>query len=253
MSASLCTILHITDCHLFADSCVVKNGINSFTSLAAVLAESCATRTPDVVIASGDIAHDPTRATYQQFNNLLRSYHQGHLLVTPGNHDICAAMQGLFDLNPIAVNDWTIVPLDTHLEDRVAGRVSPENIQQLEHILESTLGYVIVVGHHPLLDVGVAWLDEHRVQNANEVLSIFELNPNVKAYICGHVHLESARKHGLIDFWTTPSTCWQFASDVNTFQLSSQAPGWRWLELNQDGRINTDVARLSTNQVSGIA
>lgn len=248
-----CTVLHISDCHLFEDSQTIKNGVNPFASLGAVLTESCAVRSPDIVIASGDIAHDSTTTTYRMFYDLVRSHHSGHFLVAPGNHDIWHAMQSVFDLKPIDICGWTMVPLDTHVEDRVSCEVSGENLNRLERNLERANEHVIVVGHHPLLDVGVAWLDEHRVSNAAEVLSILELSRQVKAYVCGHVHLESIKHHCHLKLWTTPSTCWQFASDVDTFKLSTQAPGWRWLELHADGSIDTCVERLSPDYVAGIA
>ena len=245
MIAKSCSVLHITDCHLFEDTTVTKNGINPFDSLRAVLTKTCEIRTPEVLIASGDIAHDPTPATYQVFHDLVRTYYDGPFLTIPGNHDRWDAMQRVFDLTPIKINDWCMVPLDTHLEGRVSGQVSQDNLLRLQQCLEQLNSHIIVVGHHPCVDVGVAWLDAHRVQNAEEVLSIFELHTKVKAYLCGHVHLESARQLGHLKMWTTPATCWQFASGVDTFELSTLAPGWRWLELHADGSIDTRVERLS--------
>lgn len=248
-----CTVLHITDCHLFEDTNEIKNGVNPFSSLRAVLTEACAAKAPDIVVASGDIAHDPTSATYRVFCDLVRSFHDGPFVVTPGNHDVWDAMKPVFELTPVQFDSWTFVPLDTHVEDRVSGEVSDRSVLWLQRSLEQAPEHVIVVGHHPLVDVGVAWLDAHQVNNASDVLSILQMNSNVLAYICGHVHLASAQQRGHLKLWTTPSTCWQFASDVDTFALSSLAPGWRWLELHADGTIDTRVERLSMNQVAGIS
>lgn len=248
-----CTVLHITDCHLFEDTNVVKNGINPFASLEAVLSTACTTHKPDIVVASGDIAHDPVPATYRVFFDVVRSFHEGPFVVTPGNHDIWGSMQPIFDLQPFEFSSWTVVPLDTHVEGLVSGEVSYETVLWLQRCLERASEHVIVVGHHPLVDIGVAWLDEHQVRNANEVLSVLQMHQNVQAYICGHVHLESAKQHGKLKLWTTPSTCWQFASDIDTFALSSLTPGWRWLDLHPDGTIDTRVERLSMNKVAGIS
>lgn len=174
-------------------------------------------------------------------------------MVIPGNHDIWDSMQPVFELKPIEFSNWTIVPLDTHVEGQVSGEVSYEAILWLQECLEHANENVIVVGHHPLVDIGVAWLDAHQVQNATDVLSVLQIHPNVKAYICGHVHLESFKQHGQFKLWTTPSTCWQFASDIDTFVLSPLTPGWRWLELHSDGTIDTRVERLSESQVAGIS
>lgn len=253
MIESECTVLHITDCHLFEDTNVVKNGVNPFASLGAVLSAACAANTPDIVVASGDIAHDPVPSTYRVFFDLVRSFHGGPFMVIPGNHDIWDSMQPVFELQPVEFSSWTIVPLDTHVEGRVSGEVSYETLLWLQECLERTHENVIVVGHHPLVDIGVAWLDAHQVQNANDVLSILQMHQNVQAYICGHVHLESTNQHNRLKLWTTPSTCWQFASDIDTFALSPLTPGWRWLELHPDGTIDTRVERLSMSQVAGIS
>jgi len=250
---SECTVLHITDCHLFEDTTVVKNGVNPFASLRAVLTAACDTKTPDVVVASGDIAHDPVPETYRAFNDMIRSFHEGPFMVTPGNHDIWNSMQPVFELQPVEFSSWTVVPLDTHVEGQVSGEVSYETILWLQQCLEHVNGHVIVVGHHPLVDIGVAWLDAHQVRNATDVLSVLQMHQNVQAYICGHVHLESYKQHHRLKLWTTPSTCWQFASDIDTFALSPLAPGWRWLELHLDGMIDTRVERLSMSQLAGIS
>ena len=174
-------------------------------------------------------------------------------MVIPGNHDIWDSMQPVFELKPIEFSNWTIVPLDTHVESRVSGEVSYDAILWLQECLEHSHENVMVVGHHPLVDIGVAWLDAHQVENATDVLSILQMHQNVQAYICGHVHLESFKQHGRLKLWTTPSTCWQFASDIDTFALSPLTPGWRWLELHSDGTIDTRVERLSESQVAGMS
>lgn len=248
-----CTVLHITDSHLFEDPNEVKNGVNPFTSLSAVLAEACAAKTPDVVVASGDNAHDPTLTTYRMFSDLVRSFHEGPFLVIPGNHDVWDCMQPVFELRPVEFKNWTIVPIDTHVEGRVSGEVSDANVLSLQRSLERAAEHVLVVGHHPLVDIGVAWLDAHQVRNAADILSILQMHSKVQAYICGHVHQESTKQHGRLKLWTTPSTCWQFESDIDSFALSPLAPGWRWLELRPDGTIATRVERLSMSEIAGVS
>ena len=47
-------VLHITDCHLVAPNANLI-GVDTQASLEAVLAQACAQRQPDAVIASGDL------------------------------------------------------------------------------------------------------------------------------------------------------------------------------------------------------
>ncbi|MCY1185550.1 3',5'-cyclic adenosine monophosphate phosphodiesterase CpdA [compost metagenome] len=41
----------------------------------------------------------------------------------------------------------------------------------------------------------------------------------------------------------TPSTCIQFAARSEDFQVSEEHPGYRWLRLHADGRLETGVER----------
>lgn len=41
----------------------------------------------------------------------------------------------------------------------------------------------------------------------------------------------------------TPSTCVQFKPHCTNFTIDAVAPGWRWLELDEDGAVRTRVQR----------
>ena len=43
----------------------------------------------------------------------------------------------------------------------------------------------------------------------------------------------------------SPSTCVQFAPGSEEFQVDSEAPGYRWLRLLPDGRLETGVSRVT--------
>jgi Icc protein len=43
----------------------------------------------------------------------------------------------------------------------------------------------------------------------------------------------------------SPSTCIQFLPGSDGFAVDTTAPGYRWLSLHADGRIETGVQRLS--------
>ena len=67
---------------------------------------------------------------------------------------------------------------------------------------------------------------------------------NVKAIMDGHIH------QAVDDMWfdyrvmATPSTCIQFKPDSNHFSLDTLQPGWREIELYNDGHIETRVKRI---------
>ncbi len=42
----------------------------------------------------------------------------------------------------------------------------------------------------------------------------------------------------------SPSTCIQFAPGSVDFKVDTTAPGYRWLRLHDDGRLETAVSRV---------
>ena len=43
---------------------------------------------------------------------------------------------------------------------------------------------------------------------------------------------------------SVPSTCVQFKPHSKDFAVDDVAPGYRWLDLHEDGRIDTEVSRV---------
>ncbi|HDL7062596.1 TPA: 3',5'-cyclic-AMP phosphodiesterase, partial [Yersinia enterocolitica] len=46
----------------------------------------------------------------------------------------------------------------------------------------------------------------------------------------------------------SPSTCVQFKPHCTNFTLDTVAPGWRYLDLLPDGRLETEVRRLASDE-----
>ncbi|WP_241086311.1 hypothetical protein [Candidatus Vondammii sp. HM_W22] len=44
----------------------------------------------------------------------------------------------------------------------------------------------------------------------------------------------------------SPSTCIQFTSDQDDFDIDLMAPGFRWLKLMPDGSIRSGIERISS-------
>jgi Icc protein len=43
---------------------------------------------------------------------------------------------------------------------------------------------------------------------------------------------------------STPSTCAQFRPGSDSFAIDERPPGYRWLDLRADGRLDTEVVWL---------
>jgi len=98
--------------------------------------------------------------------------------------------------------------------------------------------------HHHLQNVNSEWLDTQKIKNGQELLKIVSKHNNVRVLLCGHVHQESDEGRENLRFISTPSTCFQFKPQSHSFALDSIGPGYRWVELYGNGRINTGIRRL---------
>ncbi|MCY4094311.1 MAG: metallophosphoesterase [Gammaproteobacteria bacterium] len=239
-------LLHITDNHLFADPSESRHGIASVDSLQKVLASASETRQPDLVVNTGDIAHDRTREVYEMFVSMVREFFDCPMIATPGNHDLDKPFDEVLSRDAITMNRWHIVGVDTHIDDVVGGFVSENEMSRVKEVLRTNELPTLVFGHHPASEIGCAWIDEHRISNGDAFLTELEPFSHVKAYLSGHVHQKFDEYVNDLLLMTTPSTCWQFKTGSDSFAVDDLLPGWRWLELRADGKINTHVERLDT-------
>jgi Icc protein len=58
-----------------------------------------------------------------------------------------------------------------------------------------------------------------------------------------HQNFDSERRG--VRLLASPSTCIQFQPQSTEFAVDDAAPGYRWLNLYDSGRIDTGVARLT--------
>ena len=98
--------------------------------------------------------------------------------------------------------------------------------------------------HHPPLPVGSAWLDAVGLTNAGEVLAVLDRHPSVRLVLSGHVHQAFEGRHGDVRVFATPSTCAQFTPGTERCVMDLKPPGYRWLELQPDGALRTEVKWL---------
>lgn len=252
-------LLQVTDPHLFGDEARTIYGVQTALSLRKVLAEAFAPGTPrpDAILCTGDIADDHTAAAYANFRRALAPYGLP-VFCLPGNHDEPGLMTGLvndegFQYGGTAeLGAWSAVFIDTHVHGRPEGRVGVAELARLEAGLQS-FGErpALVCLHHPPLPVGSAWLDGVGLRNGEEVLAVIERHPCVRVVLGGHVHQEFEQRHRHAVVLATPSTCAQFTPQTERCVMDLKPPGYRWLTLLPDGRIETQVRWLQDWVVAG--
>ena len=244
-------VLHISDCHLVATGERLL-GVDTQRSLEAVLSQALQTYMADAVIASGDLAHAPQVAIYQRFLATVRTHTPAPLLCLPGNHDVLAHMQAAsLPMAPVAVGDWTLVPLDSHVDDEPAARVDEADLKWTAAALaDSTTAHCLLAAHHPWIAVNCPWLDKDRIQSPEELLeflavgSVRDRKPRLRGVVFGHAHQAVDGLCAGLPVFGAPATCFQFAPNSETFGLADAPPGYRWLILEDDGGVRSEVHQV---------
>lgn len=242
--------MQITDMHLLASVESTLIGVNTQASLEAVLADAASLQ-PDLIIATGDIAQYPAFEVYQRFMQTVAERFTCKLLTIPGNHDLDQPMiRAGLACRTFSQGDWTLMGIDTHLDDEPGGIFPQSRLLDLKMQLEQAASSNIVVfGHHPAQLLDSLWLDRQQIDNAAALLEVLEQDGRVRAYVFGHAHQEVERA-GPLQLLGAPSTCFQFTQSSDEFRISSEQPGYRLIRLKANGELTSKVFRLSGYELS---
>lgn len=250
---SVC-LVQLTDSHIYADGQQRLLGIDTLASLNAVI-DLALQECPqiDLVLATGDITQDGAAQSYQRFiNAMARMPHPCHWI--PGNHDDAQLMAELgreHDLNRawVDLGAWRIVLLDSSVPGKVAGALGQSEQAHLEQALASAgQRHVLVCLHHHPVSIGSDWMEPLGLADADRFLDRLEADGRVRAVLWGHIHQQLEQQRGAMRLLASPSTCIQFAVASSDFATDTQPPGYRWLRLYDDGRIDSAVSRLPAGQ-----
>lgn len=251
-------ILQLTDLHLFADPAARLREIPTRAIVQRVLAAVQARAGEwDLVVLTGDLAHDETRETYSAVRDLLgpqllglqlpgtelRS--RGRCRIVPGNHDNRAAIRDAFpdcDITPgewitfaTDVGGWRLIGLDTHCPGEVWGRIEPSQLDWLATELEAHSDRrTLIFMHHPPFQVQSRWLDLVGLRQAEAFWEVIRHFPHVRGVSCGHVHQEfRGQVHG-VAVYTTPAASIQFRPGTDELEITDEPPGFRVFALDGD-------------------
>lgn len=245
-------VVQISDCHLFGGTDGRLLGLNTESSLQHVLQAVAREQSRiDVILATGDLSQDGSPESYRRFQQHLRQFDAPSYWLQ-GNHDLTEPMVnvlgGASHLSPclVAQGDWRIIMLNSAVEHEVPGNFEPAELAFLQQALEQTRGHhtLVCLHHHPL-PMGCDWLDNQVVKNATEFWRILDAFEHVRGILWGHVHQEFDGLRKGVRLMSVPSTCVQFKPQSRDFAVDELPPGYRWLDLYPDGRLETAVSRVA--------
>ncbi len=254
MSANTLRLIQITDTHVSDHADGMLHGVNTAQSLTAIVAQIRA-REPriDGILATGDLCHDGGIPAYRRLVQLLAPLH-APIYCLPGNHDalgiFACALKGphVQSGGRLLTGDWQLMFLDSAVPGAVHGHLRPAELARLDAALcEHPERHALICLHHQPVPVGSAWLDNFMLDNATALFAITDRHPQVRGILWGHVHQAFDTLRNNVRLLASPSTCIQFKPACGDFALDDKAPGYRWLELHADGRIETGVEWLKNS------
>lgn len=251
MTQRVLRLLHITDTHLHASPDSRMRGVRTDATFQAVLQHALANPDPpQAILATGDLVQDETRAGYERLRMALGDLDLPVYCI-PGNHDSPALLAEVLGQPPFQVGgfvqqgSWGLVLLNSFQAGDDGGRLGDEELQRLAGILDrGTAEHYLVCVHHQPVPMGSRWLDGVGLHDADDLLEIVDSSPRVRGLLWGHVHQALDRRRHGVRLMSTPSTCLQFLPNSDDFAVDVRPPGYRWLDLLENGRIDSDVAWL---------
>lgn len=245
-------LLQLTDTHLCASPGGKLLGVDTDQSLQAVIELARRERPAvDAILATGDLSDQGAESAYARLVDYFDSLCPQHYWM-PGNHDDRGAMvraAGEQRLPAcIETPDWLVVMLDSQVPGQVGGELGADQLGLLSDCLERArqmAQHVLVCLHHQPMPVGCAWLDEQMVADADALFTALDRHETARGVLWGHVHQALDYERNGVAFMASPSTCVQFAPGQIDFKADTAAPGYRWLELHPDGRIETGISRVT--------
>ena len=249
-NSSSVLMVQLSDSHLFASADGTLLGMKTRDSLQKVIEQVLAEQSQvDLVVASGDVSQDGSVESYEAFRQLSGQI-EAEKRWFPGNHDESLEMQQAAQdsdlLDPIIdVGNWRVTLLDSSVPGSVPGLLRDGQLQLLAQSLRAAPErHHLICLHHNPVPIGCAWMDPIGLRNPDALFAVLEGFPQVRAVLWGHVHQEYDQLRGAIRLLASPSTCIQFAPGSTDFKVDTAAPGYRWLRLHDDGRLETGVSRV---------
>ena len=244
-------LVQVTDSHIFADPDGCLLGLNTRQSFEAVCERvSREEWRPDALLATGDLSQDASPESYQYLADYFKEIDIPTFWL-PGNHDNPETMDMYLSNNKVLqakqllIGHWQVILLDSSVRGKVHGELAESQLAFLEKALKRYPDkHALVTLHHQPLNVGSKWLDQIGLHNSQAFNEIIDKYPQVKSVLWGHVHQEfESRRKGKV--WiSTPSSCVQFKPGSEDFSAGVEAPGYRYLNLYSDGRIDSVVHRI---------
>ena len=216
---------------------------------------------PDVKAGVRTLTTDDYELAYETFQGIVKD------LAVPvhfalGNHDRRVPFRRVVLSEPTSIDeprpyafeagDYRVCVLDSLDPGKNPGYLREAQLAWLRAQLRDHPGRpTILVLHHHAVPVGVRWLDEQMLIDADELWSVVREAGNVRAVLCGHVHLRHEAVRDGVAVYTTPSTCFQISKESDERKFFPGPPAFRLVRCDARG-VSSDVVPVWAGAGRGV-
>ena len=223
------SFIQISDSHIDDNKLVL--GVDSQANLGSIVS-MISDQNYDVLLISGDLAHNGTLESYQKLQKILNPI-ETEIYVLPGNHDDFSNLSQVFNQSSLCnfiIGCWEIITLDSVQSGKVSGRLSDEQLHSLsQQISSSSAKYIALCLHHPPVSMQSDWDDEMSLENPDDLFAVIDQFDTIKAVMWGHAHQCCEFNRNGVKLFSCPSTALQFNGQSGI--------GYNHYTLNEDGEI----------------
>jgi Icc protein len=241
-------ILQVSDCHVSADPKVKYRGQSAGRNLREMLPVMCAWD-PDLVLLTGDVSEDASPASYARVAAMLGTVGVP-LLALPGNHDDPEVMKHHFRRGPWRgpytreTGRWLLVLMDSTNPGRISGSFSQQALERLDEDLRgSSAEFILIALHHQPVPVNSPWIDRYALEDPGLFFNYIDRDSRVRCITWGHVHQDFRTQRNGVALLGAPSCVANSLPRTQRFTLDLEGPSCRWLELGDDGTVDTGLLR----------
>lgn len=176
------TLLHVSDPHL-------NGGPEAAARLAAVLDLLPASRRPDAIVVTGDVADTGSAAEYAQFHELMAA--REPWIAAPGNHDDPGAFGGGEPVSALDLDGLRVLALDVIVPGHDHGVLRAEVADRAAELAQGAETVVLAL-HQPPIRIGHPYVDGMLLRNPDALAGLVARIGSVAAILCGHLHTPAA-------------------------------------------------------------
>lgn len=243
-------ILQLSDLHLSADLNALYQGLSPLKRFQSVLSDiKKRFEHVDLLLLTGDLGHQGASEVYQWLIEQTQGIAQ-RMAWIPGNHDDAALMKGAHWPECIQLPGWQLLLLDSTSEPdgRGSGALAETELAQLEQQLQTSEQPTMLVLHHNPLPINSGWQDPIMLANADQLWQRLTSYPQIRLMLHGHIHQRFEQQYQGVQVLSVPACAPQFKAQQADFTIEDDAaiagPAYRWLQLFDDGRYQSDVVFL---------